>query len=100
MSRGNDVCDYFFPAAHLQFNRISYRSKDPMIIDRSFSGDLHGSYRKKFGKHSIDLTGVYEYNNLSNDGFSVLAEGFFIPELLNNNLGTVDAGAYQWYYFV
>ena len=53
-----------------------------------FTGDLHGNYRKKFGRHTLDMTGVYEYNKFVNDGFSVNAQGFLVPELLTNNLGT------------
>ena len=53
-----------------------------------FSGDIHGNYRKRFGKHTFDITGVYEYNKYLNDGFGVTARGFLVPELLNNNLAT------------
>lgn len=56
-----------------------------------FTGDLHGNYQKNFGKQSIDITGVYEYNKFENDGFAVNASGFLIPDLLNNNLGSATS---------
>lgn len=55
---------------------------------QNYTSDIHLNYRKRLDKHTIDFTGVYEYNRFVNDGFSVFAEGFLIPELLNNNLGT------------
>ena len=58
---------------------------------QDFTGDIHGNYQKSFGKHTIDFTGVYEYNKFENDGFSVNAAGFLVPELLNNNLGAATS---------
>lgn len=85
MSKGNDVYDKFWPQIDgtlliAEASKFNYNKQ-------VFSGDIHGNYRKKFGKQSIDITGVYEYNKFLNDGFGVTARGFLVQELLNNNLG-------------
>ncbi|MEP6747720.1 MAG: SusC/RagA family TonB-linked outer membrane protein [Bacteroidota bacterium] len=85
LSRGNDVYD-FFSAAVPGTNQTSVAAK-ANDNKQDFSGDLHANFHKKYGKHNIDITGVYEYNKFINDGFSVLASGYLIPELLNNNMG-------------
>jgi len=86
MSGGNDVYDRFWPAIPgTTFPSEASKSNNNKQI---FSGDIHGNYRKKLGNHTIDLTGVYEYNKFLNDGFGVTARGFLVPELLNNNLAT------------
>jgi TonB-dependent starch-binding outer membrane protein SusC len=86
LSRGNDIYDRFWPPIP-GTNGLADASKSNKN-KQSFSGDIHGNYRKNFGKHSIDITGVYEYNKFVNDGFGVTARGFLVPDLLNNNLGT------------
>ena len=84
LSRGNQVFDHFFPGwpGYLADANKANNNQE------AFSGDLHGNYHKVYRKHTFDLTGVYEYNKFVNDGFSVMARGFLVPELLNNNLGT------------
>jgi TonB-linked SusC/RagA family outer membrane protein len=86
MSRGNDVYDRFWPA--VAGNGIGSEASKSNNNKQIFSGDIHVNYQKKFNNHSIDITGVYEYNRFVNDGFGVTARGFLVPELLNNNLGT------------
>jgi iron complex outermembrane receptor protein len=85
LSRGNDVYDYFKPGFP-DFNVVSEASK-ANYNKQIFTGDIHANYRKTFNKHLIDITGVYEYNQFVNDGFSAKARGFLVPDLLNNNLG-------------
>ncbi len=86
MSSANDVYDFFYPGivGRNEQSKASKSNDNKQI----FSGDIHGNYRKNFGKHTIDITCVYEYNKFINDGFGVMARGFLVPELLNNNLGT------------
>ena len=86
LSTGGDTHDRFWPP--LPGTNGSPTASKASNNKQILTGDLHGNYKKSFGKHSIDITGVYEYNNFINDGFSVNAEGFLVPELLNNNLGT------------
>jgi len=84
LSTGNDEFDHFFPGWQgnpADANKASYNKQ-------IFSGDIHGNFHKIFEKHSFDITGVYEYNKFVNDGFGVMARGFLVPELLNNNLAT------------
>ena len=85
LSRGNDVYDNFFPGIAM-FSVLPSASKSNSNR-QVFSGDIHLNYHKDFGRHSFDVIGVYEYNKFVNDGFSVNAIGFLVPELLNNNLG-------------
>ena len=85
LSEGNNVYDFFVPEepgnpALASATKANYNKQD-------FTGDIHGNYQKTFGKSSIDVTGVYEYNKFENDGFSVTARGFLVPDLLDNNLG-------------
>ena len=85
ITRTNSINDWFFPTPP-GTNNLAEASKtnDNKQI---FSGDIHGHYKKSWGKHGLDITGVYEYNKLLNDGFGVTARGFVVPGLLNNNLG-------------
>lgn len=86
LTRGNDVYDKFYP----QIEGTPFSSEASKFNDNKqiFSEDIHGNYRKNWGNHSIDITGVYEYNKFLNDGFGVTARGFLVPGLLNNNLRT------------
>ena len=84
LSRANDVYDFFNPIAAPS---VAFKSNDNK---QTFSGDIHSSYKRRFDKHSVEVTGIYEYNKYVNDGFSVLATGFLVPDLLNNNLGAAN----------
>ncbi|MGC3945439.1 MAG: SusC/RagA family TonB-linked outer membrane protein [Chryseolinea sp.] len=54
---------------------------------RNYTGDLHFNFSKTFGAHHVSLTGVYEYNDFLNDGFSVNAFGQAVSGLwLSDNL--------------
>lgn len=86
LSKGNDVYDRYVPVLP-GTNSLAEASKDN-YNKQNFSGDIHGNYRKSFHRHTIDFTGVYEYNKYLNDGFGLTARGFLVPDLLNNNLGT------------
>jgi iron complex outermembrane receptor protein len=81
ISRGTDIYDLFDASLPVAVGAKSNNVK------QLFSGDLHFNFKKQFNKHSISLTGTYEYNDYLNDGFGVRAEGFLVPGLLNNNLG-------------
>lgn len=84
-SRTNELEDYFEPRVPEKNNK-SYASK--INFDKVFTTfDIHGNIKRSFGKHNIDITGVYEYNKYVNQGFQAGARGFLLPDLLNNNLG-------------
>jgi TonB-linked SusC/RagA family outer membrane protein len=85
LSRGNEVYDQFGPVWAGSPNSLAQATKADNN-KQNFTGDIHGSYQKTFGKNRLELTGVYEYNKFLNDGFSVTARGFQVPELLTNNL--------------
>jgi iron complex outermembrane receptor protein len=82
ISRGNDIYDLFDAVLPVSVAAKSSNAK------QLFSGDLHINLKKQFSRHSLNVSGTYEYNNYQNEGFGVRAEGFLVPELLNNNLGT------------
>lgn len=86
LSRGNDVYDRFWPA--IPGTPLGSEASKSNNNKQNFTGDIHGNYQKSFGKNTIDVTGVYEYNQFINDGFGVTARGFQVPDILNNNLGT------------
>jgi TonB-dependent starch-binding outer membrane protein SusC len=86
LSRATDVYDRFQPV--LPGNTRSAEAVKSSYSNQNYSGDLHINYRKSLGGHTVDFTGVYEYNKFLNDGFGVKASGFLVPQLLNNNLGT------------
>jgi TonB-dependent starch-binding outer membrane protein SusC len=83
LSEGDNTFDFFQPA---EIGGISAATKSNSN-KQNFTGDMHTNYQKNFGKQSIDITGVYEYNKFENDGFAVNAQGFLVPDPLNNNLG-------------
>lgn len=51
-------------------------------------GELHGNYNHDFGKHNIDITGVYEYNTFENDYNYSYGQNYLIESNQNNNLGS------------
>ena len=89
LSEGNNTFDHFGPAVP-SAGYVSSATKSN-YNKQDFTGDIHANYQKNFGKQSIDITGVYEYNKFENDGFAVNARGFLVPDLLNNNLGAATS---------
>lgn len=85
LSEGDNTYNSFTPALPA-YAMISTATKSNTNKD-DFTGDMHARYQKNLGKHSIDITGVYEYNQFENDGFAVNAQGFLASNPLNNNLG-------------
>lgn len=100
LSNGNDVyTNYFppFPGTDVGTGKRANSNK------QNFTGDLHINFMKEFGEHRIDFTGVYEYNDFKNDGFSVTADGGHIEGLiLPDNLGSAininpsDIGSFRY----
>ncbi len=85
ISRANDVGNYFEPRIPEKNNKnvASIYNNNKEVINF----DLHANYRKEFGNHAIDVTGVYEWNRFTNDGFNAGARDFTVPDLQDNNLG-------------
>ena len=85
LSRANDIYDFFFPGISFAgFNSFASKSD---ANKSNITTDLHAGYKKEFQQHRFELTGVYEYNRFLNDGFSAGAQGYLLPQLLDNNLG-------------
>ncbi len=53
----------------------------------SYAGNIHISYDKSFGKHSINVYGAYEYNDYLYDNFRAVGQQYITPEELDNNIG-------------
>ncbi len=89
LSSGFETYDRFWPPLpNTGGLAIATKSEKNKLV---FTGDIHANYRKTFNKHAVDITGVYEHNKFANNGFSVTAEGFLVPELITNNLGTATS---------
>lgn len=54
----------------------------------SNKGDLHAYYTKTFGKSTLGLTGVYEYNYYTDDNFSSSGQGYTVDATTNNAMGS------------
>jgi iron complex outermembrane receptor protein len=94
ISRAVDVSDFFnygIPGATPDAPPQRINSAFKNVGNKQVNNfDLHTSYRKTFSRHTIDLTGVYEYNKFINDGFGVSAQNFIVPELESNNIGATN----------
>lgn len=53
----------------------------------SKKGDIHINYLRDFGKHNLNATAVYEYNDFTNDNFNAKGRNYLISQELYNNLG-------------
>lgn len=53
----------------------------------SKKGDIHINYLRDFGKHNLNATAVYEYNDFTNDNFTAKGQNYLISQELDNNLG-------------
>jgi iron complex outermembrane receptor protein len=53
----------------------------------SKKGDIHINYLRDFGKHNVNATAVYEYNDFTNGNFSAKGQNYLISQELDNNLG-------------
>jgi iron complex outermembrane receptor protein len=87
ISRATDVRDYF----NQGIPSVEVNSASKSVSNKQVNNfDLHGNYRKTFNRHTVDFTGVYEYNKFINDGFGVSAQNFIVPELESNNIGATN----------
>jgi TonB-dependent starch-binding outer membrane protein SusC len=84
----NNQGNFFLPV-NIEGNVFNKASKSNSNND-FYRGDLHFSYLKEIGKHTVDVVGVYEYNLFAKSGFSASGEDFKIPFFQENNLGTGD----------
>lgn len=89
LTRGHENFDRFQPTLPgFSFPAEATRSN---AEKQNYTGDVHIHYRTRFGKHNLDLTGAYEYNAFTNQGFRLTAKGFLVPQLLTNNLGAANS---------
>ena len=85
ISHNNLQTQYFQPTFPLVDN-INQANQNNSNID-SKKGDLHINYLGDFGKHNISLTGVYEYNDFTNNNFGASGQDFLVEDLNSNFLG-------------
>lgn len=84
-NRDNYQGHYFVPIFPNE-TTINSASQDE-INTNSYKGNLHINFDKKFNKHTISATGVYEYNDYLTSSFNAGGDSYLVPELLDNNLG-------------
>ncbi len=81
---------FFQPAFPVEGN-VNNASNNTYNND-SKHGDFHINYLKDFGKHSLGLTGVYEYNKFESNFQGISSQNFLVPENQDNNFqGAIDA---------
>lgn len=85
----NTNAGYFLPA-NINGNVLNEASRNSGTRDNA-RGDMHINYLNNWGKHNLNVTGVYEYNNFTSGGFSAGTKNIGIPFFEDNNLGTGDA---------
>ncbi|SHN21390.1 SusC/RagA family TonB-linked outer membrane protein [Mucilaginibacter sp. OK098] len=96
----NNVQTHYFQPSFVAQNSPS-NANDYNYNTNSYSGDIHASYDKKFGKHSISVVAVAEKDVFYYDYFFAAAQQLLVPEGLDNNLGTgispvaVPIGSYK-----
>lgn len=97
--RNNVQTHYFQPAFKAQ-NSVS-NANDYNYNTNSYSGDIHASYDKSFGKHNISVVAVAEKDVFYYDYFFAAAQNLLVEQGLDNNLGTgispvsVPIGSYK-----
>jgi iron complex outermembrane receptor protein len=77
---------HFFAPAYAVENTVN-RANDGNSNEDSKKGDIHLNYTKQFGKHALDVTGVGEYNNFTNNSFGAGGQNYLVPEIQDNDLG-------------
>lgn len=79
---------YFLPV-NINGNALNEASRNSNSRDNA-RGDFHMNYLNNWGKHNLNLTGVYEYNYFTSEGFGASGRDYAIPFFEDNNLGTGD----------
>ena len=64
-----------------QANQYNYNTN-------SYNIDAHANYLKKFGKSTLEITAVAEYDDYIDDNFFAAAQDLLVPEDQDNNLST------------
>lgn len=54
----------------------------------SYKANIHLTYDKTWGKHSLSFFGGYEYNDYLYSNFTAFGEDYITPDQLSNNLGS------------
>jgi TonB-dependent starch-binding outer membrane protein SusC len=62
-------------------------SSQGSFYNNSAKGDMHINYIHQWGQNNFGFTGVYEYNNFTEGGFTAGAQQQIVPGLTYNNLG-------------
>ncbi len=83
-SHFNKQTNYFAPAFPVE-NTFTQANAYQYNTD-SKKGDVNINYKKQFDKHSLEATGVYEYNYFTDDNFGVAGQQYLVSQLQNNFL--------------
>lgn len=76
----NNLQTAFFQPTFAVVGNINNGSQTNGNIN-SDKGDVHINYLKDFGKHNLSVTGVYEYNNFTNNSFAASGQDFLVEDL-------------------
>jgi iron complex outermembrane receptor protein len=60
---------------------MSSHAYDGNFNEDSKKGDAHINYSKQFGRHTIEVTGVSEYNDFVNNNFGAGGQQYLIPQI-------------------
>ena len=85
LSHFNKQTHWFQPAYPVEGNVSN--AYDGNSNEDSKKGDVHLNYSNQFSKHNIGVTGVYEYNDFTNNNFGAGGQQYLIPQIQDNDLG-------------
>jgi TonB-linked SusC/RagA family outer membrane protein len=86
ISHFNSQTVFFQPSYPLEGNNNNASAGNYNTDSRK--GDMHINYIKDFGKHNLNLTGVYENNFFTNNNFTGGGQQYLVPANENNSLGS------------
>ena len=78
---------HFFQPAYPAEGTVNH-AYDGNSDEDSKKGDIHIDYTNHFGKHNIEITGVSEYNDFTNNNFNAGSQQYLIPQIQDNDLGS------------
>lgn len=85
ISRYNLQSEFFRPTLP-GVNNVNSASQTSANVN-SRKGDMHINYLRGFGKHNFGATGVYEYNEFTDNNFNGNGQDYLVEQAQANNLG-------------
>jgi TonB-linked SusC/RagA family outer membrane protein len=85
----NTLTHYFQPSFIKEGNINN--AKQESFNNNTYQANAHIDYLRSFGKHNINATAVYEFNDFYTEAFSAAGENYTVPPILDNDLGSGNA---------